>query len=98
MFARRFRLDSSGNLHADGLFCRPLAFDAALQGDARTWVERNKVENRTAKANAMLGFETAVRRGDWTTAMALAREVHVLMLAQRFIKPQKRSQLVRITE
>lgn len=97
MFARRFRLDSSGNLHADGLFCRPLAF-AALRRDAGAWVARNKVENRTAKANAMLGFETAVRRGDWTTAMALAREVHVLMLAQRFIKPPKRSQLVRIAE
>jgi hypothetical protein len=87
--ARRFRLDQAGNLHADGLFCRPMAFDVALRGDARAWVARKKVENRTAKATAMLGFETAVHHGDWTAAMTLAREVHVLMLAQRFMKPPK---------
>lgn len=90
MVARRFRLDHAGNLHASGMFCRPLDNDPSLCSDALEWKARKVVENRTAKATAMLGFESAVRRGDWDAAVDLARDVHVLMLAQRFIKPPKR--------
>ena len=90
MVARRFRLDAYGNLHADRLFCRPFYCDPSLRVEARGWKSKKIVENREAKAGAMLAFESALARGDEGEAFKLARQVHVLMLAQRLIKPPKR--------
>jgi hypothetical protein len=90
MYARRFRLDGEGNLHADGLFCRLLATDPAIQAEARTWLDRKNLDGRAAKARAKLDFETAWTQRDYERALDIARKVHVLMMAQRLRNPRHR--------
>lgn len=95
MFARRFRLDSEGNLHADGLFCRPIYCEPTMTTEAHAWAQRRLPEARKAKSVAILAFEAAWSAGQRDEAHVLARSVHVHMLAQRLRKPSAKSRLSR---
>lgn len=92
MFARRFRLDRNGNLHADRLFCRDVRGDTGLLPEARAWALRPIKEARQAKSSAVVGFEKALHAGDENGMESQARQVHVLMLSQRIRWPPKRDQ------
>lgn len=83
MYAKRFRLDHFGNLHADRLFCRLAATNVELEGQANQWLSLHRLEARAAKARAILAFEEAVDAGDMELAMDQAATIHVVMLAQR---------------
>ena len=83
MYAKRFHLDPKGNLHVARLFCRVLATDSALDRDADALTCLHRLDNRASKANAVMAFEEAWEACKWDEARALARRVHVVMLAQR---------------
>lgn len=94
MYARRFRLDKHGNLYADRLFCRLLILDPAVEQEGMAWLDRRNTDARAAKASAIIQFEAALVADDQPLVQDLARRIHVLMLAQRFLKPKHRVSLV----
>lgn len=89
MYAKRFRLDKDGNLHADRLFCRHQAEDPGLLAEATAWAARHYNEARLAKSQAILGFEKALDEGNEEDMATHARAVHVLMLSQRIRNPPR---------